>query len=215
MIFYYGADRPIKKPIFNEGNPSNDYGLGFYLTKDRGLARLWASKFKDGGYLIEFEVEVEKLKVLNLATIEDDDVLTWLSILISHRFSKEERDENIDNINWLEHNYPFDIADYDAIVGYRADDSYFEYSRDFVKNQISLEILKKAMKLGKLGTQFVLMSKKSFDYIRFIKMEFIPNSNEYNQFRAKTKTEYHKLKEEDNIYNTYLRDVMRGKNHGN
>ena len=53
MIFYYGADKIVTKPIFGKGNPSNDYGLGFYLTENKELARLWASKFPEGGYLIE------------------------------------------------------------------------------------------------------------------------------------------------------------------
>ena len=94
MKFFYGADSLVIKPEFNKGNPSNDYGLGFYLTESRELARLWATKFNHDGYLIEYEVNVKNLKVLHLATIEDQDVLTWISLLISHRFSKEEREEN-------------------------------------------------------------------------------------------------------------------------
>ena len=211
MRFYYGADKIVTKPLFNEGNPSNDYGLGFYLTENRELARLWATKFRNGGYLIEYDVDIEKLKILHLATIEDKDVLTWLSILISHRFSKEERNENIESIEWLEKNYPFELGDNDAIIGYRADDSYFDYSRDFVRNELSLELLKDAMRIGKLGTQFVLMSENSFNHIKYVKSEVVPPSDDYKNFRIKTKMEYLQLKKEDSIYNTFLRDIMRKK----
>ena len=100
MKFYYGADRLLFKPEINKGNPSNDYGLGFYLTQNKEIARLWASQYVDGGYLIEYDVDVNDLKILQLATIEDKDILTWLSILIAHRFSLEERNENITNIKW-------------------------------------------------------------------------------------------------------------------
>ena len=33
MIFYYGADRKVEKPIYNysESSPNNDYGKGFYI----------------------------------------------------------------------------------------------------------------------------------------------------------------------------------------
>lgn len=215
MKFYYGADSLVIKPEFNKGNPSNDYGLGFYLTPSKELARLWASKFVNGGYLIEYDVDVSKLKILHLDTIEDEDVLKWISILISHRFSKEEKDSNIRNIKWLEDNYPFDIGDNDVIIGYRADDSYFDYSRDFVKNELSLEVLKDAMRAGNLGIQFVLISKRSFDYIRYIKHEEINHSGEYQAFRAKTREEYLKLKKEDDENNTFLRDIMRRKKNGN
>ena len=65
----------------------------------------------------------------------------------------------------LNNRYSFDITKYDMIVGYRADDSYFQYSRDFVANDLSIEILSKAMKLGKLGKQYVLISENSFKHI--------------------------------------------------
>ena len=209
MRFYYGADKLLITPKFNEGNPSNDYGLGFYLTKDKNVEKLWASKFINGGYLIEYEVEVEKLKILHLATIEDKDVLTWLALLVSHRFSKEERKENEMSIKWLEEHFPFSLGEYDVIVGYRADDSYFDYSRDFISNNLSLEILKDAMRLGRLGTQFVLMSEKAFNHIKYVKSEIILHSDEYRLFRARTKSEYLKLKKEDDVNNTFLRDIMR------
>ena len=215
MRFYYGADSLVIKPEFNKGNPSNDYGLGFYLTKDKELARLWATKFDHDGYLIEYEVDVDELKVLQLATIEDQDVLTWISLLISHRFSKEEREENSDNINWLEEHFPFSLGDYDVIIGYRADDSYFDYSRDFVRNDLSLEILKDAMRIGKLGTQFVLMSQRAFEHIKYVKSEVVHKSEEYHNFRIKTKAEYLKIKKEDDINNTFLRDIMRRMNKKN
>lgn len=209
MKFYYGADELVVKPIFNKGNPSNDYGLGFYLTDNKELARLWATKFNHDGYLIEYDVDVSNLKILRLATIENKDILTWISILISHRFSKEERNENIVNIKWLEEHYPFSLGDYDVIVGYRADDSYFDYSRDFVRNELSIELLKDAMKIGKLGTQFVLMSEKAFSHIKYVRSEVVPHSDEYKSFRIATKIEYLKLREEDDINNTFLRDIMR------
>lgn len=211
MKFYYGADKLVTKPIFNYGNPSNDYGLGFYLTPNKELARLWASKFKDGGYLIEFDVDVNKLNVCHLDSISDEDVLTWLSLLIAHRFSKERRDVNAQYIDWIVEHYPFDLGDYDAIVGYRADDSYFSYSYDFVRNELSLEILKKAMKIGKLGIQFVLMSEKAFKHIKYVKSEKVEYTEEYQKFQIKTRAQYFELKNDDSVDNTFLRDLMRRK----
>ena len=211
MKFYYGADRLVTKPLFNFGNPSNDYGLGFYLTPDKDLAKLWASKFPNGGYLIEYDVDVSKLNVCHLNSIQDEDVMKWLSILIAHRFSNARRSVNEQNINWIVDNYSFDLSSYDAIVGYRADDSYFTYSYDFVRNELSLELLKEAMMIGKLGVQFVLLSEKSFKYIKYIKSERIEHTDDYQTFQIKSRDEYYKLKQEDDINNTFLRDLMRKK----
>lgn len=211
MILYYGADREVIAPEFNKGNPSNDYGLGFYLTPSEEMARLWASKFPNGGYIIKYEVDFSNLSILRLNTIQDEDILNWISVLISHRFSKEERRTYQTNIKWLEEHYCIDLNKYDAIIGYRADDSYFDYSRDFVANSLSLELLKDAMMLGKLGIQYVLKSKLSFTKIKFISSKRVEPSGEYETFRNKTRKEYFVMKKEDDINNTYLRDIMRKK----
>lgn len=209
MKLFYGADREVIVPKYNYGNPSNDYGLGFYLTSYKEIAELWATQYSPNGYLIEYDVDLSNLKVLRLNTINDEDILVWLTILISHRFSKDERDRYKKEIEWLEKNYLIDLSKYDVIIGYRADDSYFLYSRDFVGNELSLEILKDAMKLGKLDIQIMLRSKKAFQKIKYLNSFIIPHSDEYELFRNKTKIEYLKLKKEDDVNNTYLRDIMR------
>lgn len=210
MIFYYGADRMVEKPVYNykDGNPNNDYGLGFYLTKEKEKAILWASQY-DNGYCIKYDVNLTKLKVLYLNTNKEEDVLLWISILVNNRFSKEEIENYKDTINWLNKHYHVNLDDYDVIVGYRADDSYFLYSRDFVSNELSIDALSKAMKLGKLGLQYCLKSKKAFQNIETIEYEKVEKSDNYKTFREKVKLEYEKTKKADDIHNKRLIDIMR------
>ena len=68
-------------------------------------------------------------------------------------------------------NFAVDYKDYDAIIGYRADDSYFSFAQDFINGTISYRQLNNAMHLGKLGQQFVLKSEKAFDRVRFVGAE--------------------------------------------
>ena len=53
-----------------------------------------------------------------------------------------------------------DYQNQDAIIGYRADDSYFSFAQDFINGTISYRQLNNAMHLGKLGQQFVLKSQR-------------------------------------------------------
>ena len=69
------------------------------------------------------------------------------------------------------------------MIGYRADDSYFSFAEDFVNNTISLRDLNLAMKLGTLGEQIVLLSKRSFGQIEFNGYE-IADYREYYSKRA-------------------------------
>ena len=68
---------------------------------------------------------------------------------------------------YLSENFSTEYQDYDAVIGYRADDSYFSFAQDFINGTISYRQLNNAMHLGKLGQQFVLKSQKAFDRIRF------------------------------------------------
>jgi len=68
---------------------------------------------------------------------------------------------------------------YDVIIGYRADDSYFSFAEDFLNNAISVKKLSKAMKLGNLGEQVVLVSKNAFDSINFVGTEETKRSKYY------------------------------------
>lgn len=51
---------------------------------------------------------------------------------------------------------------YDIIIGYRADDSYFDFAEAFLNNSISVEQLAVALRLGKLGEQVVVKSREAF-----------------------------------------------------
>ena len=48
---------------------------------------------------------------------------------------------------------------------------YFSFARAFINNEISLAQLSYAMRLGKLGEQFVLKSPVAFERIRFVSYE--------------------------------------------
>jgi len=209
MKLYYGANQIVETPIFGEGNPSNDYGLGFYLTIDKEIARLWAGKNPGGGYVMEYDVALSDLCLLRLDSKEDEDILRWISVLTKHRFSRRDREDNKQALEWLERHFPLDVSAYDVVIGYRADDAYFAYSLDFVRNDLSLEKLKEAMFLGRLGLQYVLISRKAFGSIRMVGYETVAHADDYEAFRLNMVEEYHKVRGEDSYKNTFLRDLMR------
>jgi len=206
MLFFYGADKIIENPIYNYGNPSNDYGVGLYLTPDKEKARLWATQYDNDGYINIYNVDLSGLKILKLDSCSKEDVLIWINILIQHRFSYKERIKHKDRLEKLDKLYHVDLDNYDVIIGYRADDSYFNYSRDFIDDDLSFEILTEAMRLGKLGIQIMLKSQKAFNRIEFVKA-----SLEYSNFREEVLKEYNRIKSGDNDNNTFIRDILREK----
>lgn len=165
ITLYHGSKDIIKKPVFGYGKPINDYGLGFYCTKDLELAKEWSSSDDiKCGYANIYELETDGLKILNLND-EKYSIFNWLAILLKFRdfnirnYVVNERSEKL-----IEKFY-IDIEDYDVVIGYRADDSYFLFAKNFLDGNLDFNQLNEAMRLGKLGEQVVIKSKKAFDLL--------------------------------------------------
>ena len=56
--------------------------------------------------------------------------------------------------------YGLDLSKYDVIVGWRADSAYFTIAKLFLLNQVNLEAVRKLLRIGNLGIQWVLKSRK-------------------------------------------------------
>jgi len=106
------------------------------------------------------------LTILNLNQ-KEYSVLHWLTVLLENRTFSANSPLALDAMDYLKKNFTVNYKNYDCIVGYRADDSYFAYAQDFISGVISLRQLSAVMKIGKLGEQFVLKSRKAFDRIVF------------------------------------------------
>ena len=164
-IIYHGSKNIIEKPIYGYGKIYNDYGLGFYCTFELDLAKEWAVDVDSGGYANKYEIEIDDLKILNL---NEYTPLHWLAILLENRTFNLVSPLAIEAKEYILNHFLLDYRKYDVIIGYRADDSYFAFARDFVSGIISYQQLIRAMKLGDLGQQFVLISKKAFESICFL-----------------------------------------------
>lgn len=164
ITLYHGSDKVIETPSAEFKNPNNDYGSGLYCTQSLERAKEWAAYRGNGiGYVNHYSFNVTGLKILDL-TSKDFSVLHWITMLINHRVLSED-DMQIfgDVIDFLTDRYFIDIAEYDVAIGYRADDSYFSYAKSFLGNQLPLQRLTKALELGALGKQYVLLSTKAFE----------------------------------------------------
>lgn len=168
-IIYHGSDHIIKIPEFHGGKPHNDYGYGFYCTEIGDLAKEWAVSEEHDGYANCYELDMDGLRILNLN--HEYSILTWLSLLIQNRTLNLDTPLAAEVSRYLRDNFSVDTTMYDLIIGYRADDSYFSFAQDFLSGAISYQQLRKAMYLGELGEQIVLVSRRSFSAIRYIGSE--------------------------------------------
>ena len=209
MIIYHGSEKIINNPELKLGKPNNDFGVGFYCTQDIERAKEWACKRKTFGIVNEYDLNINNLKILDL-TCDKCTVLNWIAILLKNRTFNIMNQLTQESLDYIISNYYIDTKKYDIVIGHRADDSYFSYAQSFLNNSLSIEGLKKAMELGKLGTQIVLVSKKVFESIKFKKYYTVDKNIYYARYienDIKARKEYKSIK--SSINETYILDLLR------
>lgn len=211
-IVYHGSEKIIEKPEYGLGSLHNDYGRGFYCTREIELAKEWACSKGNDGYANSYELDYSGLLVLNLNS-DDYSILNWLALLAENRTYWQQGSISKEAKDYIKQNFLIDISGYDVIIGYRADDSYFSFAQDFVSGTISLGKLSEAMRLGRLGEQIVLKSKRAFERIKYIGNE-LALAEEYSIKKANrdalARRAYRQTKAASaDINDIYILDIMR------
>ena len=212
---YHGSDKIVEHPEVGKGSTKNDYGQGFYCTAHFELACEWASKNETvNGYANEYVLNLSGLKILDLSD-PAYNILNWITLLIQNRTFESTAPISERAKQYLLENFNVDISDYDVIKGYRADDSYFSFAKDFVNNTISVQHLAKAMKLGKLGIQYMLRTEKAFANLTYVGVKEVDSAiyhAKYLKRDLKAKSNYKKSKVNLAIDSNelYVLDIIRG-----
>lgn len=184
---YHGSSEIIRNPQFGYGKPYNDYGLGFYCTDILDMAKEWGVGRNQDGYANKYQIDCTGLKILNLNDTKYC-IMHWLAILLKNREFDVLSVLGAEAKEYILKHFLIDDSDYDIIIGYRADDSYFSFARDFINGTISYRQLNRAMHLGKLGQQIVLKSEEAFRRIEFTGYEEARADDWYARKELRDKT---------------------------
>lgn len=215
ITLYHGSEKIIECPELGKGSPKNDYGQGFYCTEHFELACEWASKAGSAdGYVNEYELDLSDLKVLDLSG-GAYNILNWITLLVQNRSFVSASPISEQAKRYLIQNFSIDVSGFDVIKGYRADDSYFSFARDFVNNAISVRQLAKAMKLGKLGIQYMLRTEKAFAELNYISSQQVDKAIYHSKYLKRdldARSEYKNVSGELNTdpNDLYILDIIRG-----
>lgn len=211
MVLYHGSAFIVDKPEWGKGKINNDYGRGFYCTENIELAREWACTDNNLGYVNTYGININKLKVLNLSEGEYT-ALNWLALLIKNRGVRMSTPIMRKGAEWLKNYFLIDIEKYDAIIGYRADDSYFSFARAFLNNEISYKQLKSVIYLGELGIQIMIKSEKAFESLSYLGYEKVENSIYLKKRMTRddnARRKYREELEQEDMDGIFMRDIIR------
>ncbi len=181
IILYHGSPNKVVVPQFGFGEGKHDYGKGFYLTENIELAKEWAVCRPDemNGWVHKYELETDDLKILDF---QEHNILSWLAELMKHRDASDSKRYKVLSKKFIAE-YGIDTSDYDVIKGWRANASYFYIAKEFVRDNIDIEILEELLSLGGLGIQYCIKSELAYSKLAEVEDGLI--SVDYSEFNEK------------------------------
>ena len=181
IVLYHGSANKKITPTFGCDEEKHDYGKGFYLTEDRELAKEWAvcRPNERNGWLHQYELEMDDLKVLDFGKL---GILSWLAELMKHRDASDSKRYRVLAKKFVQ-KYGLDTIGFDVIKGWRADASYFFIAKEFVRDNVDIDILERLLRLGDLGIQYCIKSEKAYSKLKEIPDSLLSVS--YDEFNKK------------------------------
>ena len=180
IVLFHGTPEKKVMPTYGYGDEKHDYGKGFYLTENVELAKEWAvcRPNDNNGWVHKYELDTENLKILDF---QEKNVLSWLAELMKHRDAADSKRYRMLAKQFIE-KYGIDTTEYDIIKGWRANASYFYIAKEFVRDNIDVDILEELLSLGGLGIQYCIKSELAYSKLHEVKEGLLAvNYNEFNK----------------------------------
>ncbi len=200
IVLYHGTPDKVVTPTYGLGDDKHDYGRGFYLTEDFELAKEWSvcRPEEQNGWVHKYELDTGDLKILDFQEL---DILTWLAELMKHRDAADSKRYHMLAAKFIE-KYGIDTSGYDVIKGWRANASYFYIAREFVRDNVDIDILEELLSLGELGIQYCIKTEAAYFKLREIPeelsvVEYEEFNAKYNRRDAEARKKMHELIESD------------------
>lgn len=214
LTLYHGSPNKVVVPSYGKGEEKHDYGKGFYLTENIDLAKEWAVCRPDeqNGWIHTYQLETDGLKILDL---QEKGVLAWLAELMKHRDAADSKRYRMLAKKFIQI-YGIDTSAYDVIKGWRANASYFFIAREFVRDNIDMDILEELLYLGGLGIQYCIKSKLAYSRLHEVAagltaVQYAEFNAKYNQRDISARQNMRKLVDSDanrvtNVFSTLFQE---------
>ncbi|MEQ2393339.1 MULTISPECIES: DUF3990 domain-containing protein [Clostridia] len=195
LILFHGTPDKIVVPTYGKGEEKHDYGQGFYLTESIDLAKEWAvcRPNEENGWVHKYKLNIDELKILDF---QKQGVLAWLAELMKHRDAADSKRYRVLAKKFIE-KYGVDTDGYDVIKGWRANASYFYIAKEFVRDNIDMDILEELLSLGGLGIQYCIKSELAYSKLHEIERELqvVPYAEFNEKYNYRDITARHKMRE--------------------
>ena len=156
MILFHGTNATIETIDLSQSRVGKDFGIGFYLTPDRQVARRQAERkleqFGEGqARVYQFFLNDDALQEIHTLHFEGY-TLDWARFVLNNRKNRTRNQAH----------------DYDIVIGPIADDVVGYQIRRVEEGIISEEQFLEEIKFHTITTQFLFATQKAIDLLQMI-----------------------------------------------
>jgi len=122
---------------------------------------------------------------LKILDFQGQGVLAWLAELVKHRDAADSKRYRMLVKKFIE-KYGVNTEEYDVIKGWRANASYFYIAKEFVRDNIDMDVLEELLSLGGLGIQYCIKTELAYSKLQEIEgslqtVSYAEFNEKYNQ----------------------------------
>lgn len=122
---------------------------------------------------------------MKILDFQGQGVLAWLAELVKHRDAADSKRYRMLAKKFIE-KYGVNTEEYDVIKGWRANASYFYIAKEFVRDNIDMDVLKELLSLGGLGIQYCIKTELAYSKLQEIEgslqtVSYAEFNEKYNQ----------------------------------
>ena len=122
---------------------------------------------------------------MKILDFQEQGVLAWLAELMKHRDAAASKRYRMLAKKFIE-KYGVNTEEYDVIKGWRANASYFYIAKEFVRDNIDMDVLEELLSLGGLGIQYCIKTELAYSKLQEIEgslqtVSYAEFNEKYNQ----------------------------------
>lgn len=122
---------------------------------------------------------------MKILDFQGQGVLAWLAELVKHRDAADSKRYRMLAKKFIE-KYGVNTEEYDVIKGWRANASYFYIAKEFVRDNIDMDVLEELLSLGGLGVRYCIKTELAYSKLQEIEgslqtVSYAEFNEKYNQ----------------------------------
>lgn len=152
-ILYHGTGATFENPDLDNSREDVDFGVGFYTTQNKEMAKKWASsKRKSTINTYSFN----RTGDLQIYTFKLDE--EWLDFVTNNRLGIDSQKK---------------YDKYDILIGPTADDKLYDTLNEYIKDTYTKKEAIQYINVAGFDQQIVFKTEKAIQSLKFIKRELL------------------------------------------